>query len=485
MLKLLLLIVSLLCEVFSAESSHDILRDFLGKTRATSVVVQSDGIKGNICLGMDLLLPPNQSFQYLLLEDQKKLNIPGDVSADPHCIQLFNDSDLSVFIRFTLSQPFSLLSGSHVLRAPESFYIHDVQPESGYLNAVSVSPAKSIECPASIQLAHSLTATSLLPRLFHSWNHWAAADKGQVPPPYVRAFLDRLVPKFAGSVAVYKAHLQSLYDQFLRQVDMPLREGIPLITHTIWFTSLLKPKFPCDEAFLMYQQTIKRLKGWRHILWVAHLGIDSELEKNPTGSDDINACVEVKSFVSEFGQDPYFSLLHNATALHYAQQSDWGRLLILKKYGGVYRDTDIRFLLDVRDLHQMCQFYAGLEGGDASVLGNAVIGSVPNHPILQQTLDIIVGRCKADAALRMPILSDPVVGTLFKTGAFPLTEALFRATQAAESINSYVTVLPPHVFYCPPFNKKREPRLTWPTASLTEHAHHKSWVSDAKEILAD
>lgn len=74
----------------------------------------------------------------------------------------------------------------------------------------------------------------------------------------------------------------------------------------------------------------------------------------------------------------------------YQEASDIARYEILKKYGGLYIDTDIECFANFDDLHHKYDFYANLEPPAinkkrVSIL-NAMIASVPEHPILTETL---------------------------------------------------------------------------------------------------
>ncbi len=74
-------------------------------------------------------------------------------------------------------------------------------------------------------------------------------------------------------------------------------------------------------------------------------------------------------------------LIHKATNL--GQKSDIFRLEILNRFGGLYVDTDFICLKPHDCFHYANDFYAGMENG---VIGNALIGSSPKHPILSRCL---------------------------------------------------------------------------------------------------
>ena len=77
-------------------------------------------------------------------------------------------------------------------------------------------------------------------------------------------------------------------------------------------------------------------------------------------------------------------------ARSYQERSDIIRYEVLKKYGGLYIDTDIECFANFNDLNHKYDFYTNFEPPainkkKVSIL-NAMIGSVPNHPIIIETL---------------------------------------------------------------------------------------------------
>ena len=80
-------------------------------------------------------------------------------------------------------------------------------------------------------------------------------------------------------------------------------------------------------------------------------------------------------------------------ARSYQERSDIVRYEILKKYGGLYIDTDIECFANFDELNYKYDFYTNFEPPavnkkKVSIL-NAMIGSVPNHPIIIETLEAI------------------------------------------------------------------------------------------------
>lgn len=80
---------------------------------------------------------------------------------------------------------------------------------------------------------------------------------------------------------------------------------------------------------------------------------------------------------------------------NYGKASDIARYEILKRYGGLYVDSDARCFRNFGPLHTKFNFYCGCEGGwkvdhvVEATIGNAVVGSTAGHPICDCLLKTI------------------------------------------------------------------------------------------------
>ena len=74
-------------------------------------------------------------------------------------------------------------------------------------------------------------------------------------------------------------------------------------------------------------------------------------------------------------------------AQSYAEKADIVRYELLHEFGGLYLDTDVILIKSIEPLHYAYEFYVGIQPTDLrDELGNAVIGSVPGHPILKECI---------------------------------------------------------------------------------------------------
>lgn len=148
----------------------------------------------------------------------------------------------------------------------------------------------------------------------------------------------------------------------------PVAMGIPHLLHQIWFG----PKMP--EKF------VRQTKTWKdhHPNWEYRLWTDEDV--NEFDSDIVELIKSVDCF---------------------AQKGDILRMAILQKHGGLYVDVDYDCFRPCDVLNESFDYYTTMRGfpllymqfSDAfpSPLGvcSSAIGSIPNHPILNEYLSRI------------------------------------------------------------------------------------------------
>lgn len=133
---------------------------------------------------------------------------------------------------------------------------------------------------------------------------------------------------------------------------------IPRTFHQIWVGS--KP-FP--EKYKIWQKTWQSIPGWTYRLWT-----DKDVENYPL-----------------INRDAYYK------EKNLGARADILRIEILYNEGGVYVDTDFECIkpemFDV--LNKTYDFYCGLHPLDCKsfFINNAIIGSIPKHPILKACID--------------------------------------------------------------------------------------------------
>ncbi len=133
--------------------------------------------------------------------------------------------------------------------------------------------------------------------------------------------------------------------------------GIPQIFHQIWIG-----KKPFPEKYKRWQKAWQSVPGWEYRLWT-----DADVEK-----------------LELFNKDVFYQ------EKNLGSRADILRIEILYRFGGVYIDTDFELLNPefFNFANKTYDFYCGLTPIDSFfhwnffVLNNAIIGSIPGHPIL-------------------------------------------------------------------------------------------------------
>lgn len=138
---------------------------------------------------------------------------------------------------------------------------------------------------------------------------------------------------------------------------------IPKIIHQIWLGSQLPEKFAILAATWPAHHP-----DWQYKLWTDADIADLKLEN----------------------QEAY------DRAINYAERSDIARYEILYRFGGLYVDTDCECFQPFDELHYYYDFYAGLEFPCMAlflrpiIVPNALIASIPGHPIMRGMIDTIM-----------------------------------------------------------------------------------------------
>jgi mannosyltransferase OCH1-like enzyme len=152
---------------------------------------------------------------------------------------------------------------------------------------------------------------------------------------------------------------------------------IPKIFHRIW---LGPDEIPLD--FKYYGETFKKLHpDWEYRLWT-----DNNLP--------------IENFINK----KLFKEIEG-----YVLKVDMARFEILRLFGGVYADTDFEFYKNIENLIENLDIFSA--GEKKGIIGNAIFGSMPNHPLLTKILK----------AMPKSIIANEKYGPNIKTGPVFLT----------------------------------------------------------------
>lgn len=191
----------------------------------------------------------------------------------------------------------------------------------------------------------------MIKKLLASILIYSACMAVQSPSLFLQGFDN---PEACRRVKILKVFEQAFKLNHYKTAALSSSPRIPKIIHHIWVGGEL------PEIFHKYVDSWKEHHpNWEHRLW--------------TDKD-----VENFEFVSG---DAYFKLDNPA------HKADILRLEILHAFGGLYVDTDFLCLKSHDQLHYASDFYAGFH--NTQMICNALIASVPKHPIIQACLSSI------------------------------------------------------------------------------------------------
>lgn len=139
---------------------------------------------------------------------------------------------------------------------------------------------------------------------------------------------------------------------------------IPKTIHQIWLGNK-----PIPEEEIQYQEAWVRLHpDWQFRLWT-----EKELG--------------VLQFQNEVLQSVHKNLLKDAC--HFGQQANIYRLELLRKYGGLYVDTDTEPLKNIEPMIKDREAFVGQQFFHPNCCSNALIGAVPNHPWIDKAVRLL------------------------------------------------------------------------------------------------
>ncbi len=190
---------------------------------------------------------------------------------------------------------------------------------------------------------------------------------------------------------------------------------IPKIIHQIW----LGPKRP-PGFFLKFRESWQKLHpDWEYRLWT-----------------------DVDLATYDFELRDLFDLSDN-----YGEKSDILRAELLYKYGGVYVDTDFECLKPIDELVSKYDFFTGIEppheireSSRVLFVSNALIGSVPGHPIIKRWKQIIRERWKKAEEVCFTSIESVLLRTFMSFG---------RAVEEKIESSEYVNVVFPSTYFFP------------------------------------
>jgi len=198
--------------------------------------------------------------------------------------------------------------------------------------------------------------------------------------------------------------LQQLFERNKLLHTNPGRHQIPKIIHQIWFGPKNLPKSFTDT----YQHTWKSLHpGWKYVLWT-----DEDIISRP---DILQHCRK--------------QMKDAATPV---EKSDIWRLAVLFELGGVYVDIDFEAVSSLESLRQRFSLFAGISNTGTVEINNALIGSVPKHPMIENCLNSIKlsKECNAEG-----VFQSDAMKIISRTGPGHFTRCFMEFVESIAEVN--------------------------------------------------
>lgn len=269
----------------------------------------------------------------------------------------------------------------------------------------------------------------------------------------------------------YKEKIEDAYTRFLsRQESLPHNEpfSIPLNLFTIWLTSKENPKDITPENKNLIAETkavCPENSGWTHYFCVNRIDDFPEICQG-------KRVIEISKIFEKQDYARLNMIYQEALRTrNFGKASDIARVVLLYEFGGMYTDTDVAIMQSPKRLHQLCDFYGGLEHMENFAPGNAVIGARAKHPILMQYIKLM----EEGILCCQPPLDHWIIRTLFETGPYALAKAFAIASTEKD------VLLPPQAFYTSTKTRITEgasAQVSFPYFTVGRHECARNWIEN-------
>jgi mannosyltransferase OCH1-like enzyme len=254
--------------------------------------------------------------------------------------------------------------------------------------------------------------------------HYVAFDTAMQRTRYVKEIEVLTEPTVHVSGIILYDFLKSLYEKNNPTILQNTIVKIPKIIHQIWIGS------PVPDVYKAFMQTWIDAhcgNGWEYKLWT---------------DENIH---EIDLYNQKFYDDTE----------NFGVKSDLLRWEILYKYGGMYVDIDYECLRPFDLFHQLYDFYTGVQPLDSGMLqlNNALIGSIPGHPILKHCIETIKDHWHLKGAPK-------------KTGPVHFTQSFY----ATAGRNGTIDIALPSLYLYPLGCKEKV------TDELQNSELHRTWI---------
>ncbi len=222
----------------------------------------------------------------------------------------------------------------------------------------------------------------------------------------------------------------------LKNIDSYLTSAykISAISHATYFTKSDHPPVMKDLYVDKYIKSCSRLSdadpSFWHILWTNNVKAIPDSVKSLKGIK-LQSCDEFKEHEL---YSYYLNFLRRAQndARVFVEASDVARVMALQKYGGLYHDLDYE-IYDAKIMINYMKSFPHFNAQEAdkwdSCVGNALIATTKDHPILNKFAFIISRNLKFDdqTPIYVKYPKNNFDGVMFQTGPVAITMATYLA----------------------------------------------------------
>ena len=255
----------------------------------------------------------------------------------------------------------------------------------------------------------------------------------------------------------FKVLFMKNYPDLLKPASTP---KIPHIVHIIWLGGKMPEKFN-DYVQSWYDKE----SDWTHIFWTDSPANYDRGTLIATSFEQITAAIKkgVKRIAVDTRNLVYDNKVFYDKSPNYGGRSDILKWEIVYRFGGVYVDTDFECLKPLDHLHDLYDFYTGIQTLDTAYLqlGAALYAARPGHPILKECVEGI----KHNQHIPMIVV---------QTGPIHFTRSMLKAADKDGNID---IAFPSTYFYPKGCTQKEEPASVWlKPESLAVHHWAESWI---------
>jgi hypothetical protein len=164
---------------------------------------------------------------------------------------------------------------------------------------------------------------------------------------------------------------------------------IPKISHHIWLTSIESPKEISSQDLMYIKKTLSLINeksGWKNIFWTNNKNLVPNTIKELSEYNIIIKEINYENIQNFASIEKIYLESFN---YNFAMPSDIISYMILQEFGGVYFDVDYELKQPIDNLLRKYSFLAHEEPMDNLYIGNALIGAIPNHPIINEALNLV------------------------------------------------------------------------------------------------